>query len=35
MSLYQVLNNEAADHWKKDETSALKKAKEFTAKYAS
>lgn len=29
------LNNEAAEHWKTNETSALAKAKEFTKKYAN
>jgi len=28
------LNNEAASHWKSNETDALKKAAEFTNKYA-
>jgi ubiquitin-conjugating enzyme E2 N len=29
------LNNEAAEHWKSNELSALNKAKDFTKKYAS
>jgi len=29
------LNTEAAKHWKNDELNALKKAKEYTAKYAA
>jgi ubiquitin-conjugating enzyme E2 N len=29
------LNNEAAEHWKTNEVSALQKAREFTKKYAS
>ncbi|KAL4432762.1 hypothetical protein ABPG74_011583 [Tetrahymena malaccensis] len=29
------LNNEAAEQWKNDEQNALKKAKEYTQKYAS
>jgi ubiquitin-conjugating enzyme E2 N len=29
------LNNEAAEHWKTNEMSALNKARDFTKKYAS